>query len=135
MTISTLPRELNGDATALFAMFRNVFGSIGISLATAMITERTQVHQSYLSQWQTPLNPPFAALIASYERTLLSLGRAASAVHDVAVGRAYQTFLKQTVIMAYSDIFLYCAIASFLIVPLCFLVSPKKAAPPAAGVH
>ena len=34
--------------------------------------------------------------------------------------------------MAYSDIFLYCAIASFLIVPLCFLVSPKKAAMPAA---
>jgi hypothetical protein len=29
----TLPRELNNDGAALFAMFRNVFGSIGISLA------------------------------------------------------------------------------------------------------
>ncbi|MGH6801414.1 MAG: DHA2 family efflux MFS transporter permease subunit, partial [Methylocella sp.] len=48
ITFATLPRELNGDATALFAVFRNVFGSIGVSVATAMITERTQVHQSYL---------------------------------------------------------------------------------------
>ena len=135
VTFLTLPRELNGDGTALFSMFRNVFGSIGISAATAQVTQRSQIHQTYLSQWQTPLNPPYAALIASYERTLLSLGRAAGAVHDIAVGRAYQTFLKQSVILAYSDIFLYCAIASFVIVPLCFLVSPKKAAMPAGGAH
>ena len=81
----------------------------------------------------TPLNQPYNALIASYERTLLSLGRAAGAVHDIAVGLAYQTFLKQAVIMAYSDIFLYCAVASFVIVPVCFLVSPKKAGMPAPG--
>ena len=108
-------------------------GSIGISAATAQVTQRTQVHQTYLSQWMTPLNQPYAALVASYERTLLSLGRAAGAVHDMAVSRVYQTFQTQAVIMAYSDIFLYCAVASFLIVPLCFLVSPKKAAMPAAG--
>jgi DHA2 family multidrug resistance protein len=135
VTFLTLPRELNSDGSALFAMFRNVFGSIGISLATSQVTQRSQVHQTYLSQWMTPLNQPYNALIASYERTLLSLGRAAGAVHDAAVGLAYQTFLKQTVIMAYSDIFVYCAVASFLIVPVCFLVSPKMAATPPAGVH
>ncbi len=135
VTFLTLPRELNGDGTALFAMFRNVFGSIGISLATSQVTQRSQVHQTYLSRWMTPLNQPYAELIASYERTLLSLGRAAGAVHDIAVGRAYQTFRLQAVIMAYSDIFLYCAIASFLLVPLCFLVSPKKAAMGAGGAH
>ena len=47
----TLPRELNGDATAFFTMFRNVFGSIGISISNAMIIERTQIHQSYLARW------------------------------------------------------------------------------------
>jgi MFS transporter, DHA2 family, multidrug resistance protein len=46
ITFATLPRELNGDATALFAMVRNIFGSIGISVASAMVmqevTARTQ---------------------------------------------------------------------------------------------
>ena len=64
----TLPRRLNGDATALFTMFRNVFGSIGISLATAMITERTQAQQAQLSKWATPSHQPFNELIASYQQ-------------------------------------------------------------------
>src|SRR5258706_15165887 len=72
----TLPRELNNDGAALFAMFRNVSGSIGISLATAASTERTQVHQSYLSQETTPFYQPFQTLIASYEQTLRAMGRA-----------------------------------------------------------
>src|SRR6202034_1673158 len=37
VTYTTLPRRLNGDGAALYAMFRNVFGSIGISLSTAPI--------------------------------------------------------------------------------------------------
>ena len=43
-----MPRALNGDASSLYVMLRNVAGSIGISLATAGITERTQVRQAYL---------------------------------------------------------------------------------------
>ena len=76
ITFATLPRELNGDATALFAVFRNIFGSIGVSVATAMITERTQIHQSYLARWASPFHQPFNELIAHSERTLTAMGRA-----------------------------------------------------------
>lgn len=40
---STLPSKLNGDATALFSMARNVCGGIGISVSTALITEHQQI--------------------------------------------------------------------------------------------
>ncbi len=135
VTFLTLPRELNGDGTALFSMFRNVFGSIGISLATSQVTQRSQVHQTYLSQYMTPLYQPYEALIASYESTLRGLGRTAGMAHTAAIGRAYQTFQLQLTIMAYSDVFLYCAIASFLVVPFCFLISPKRAAGVPGGAH
>src|ERR1700761_344358 len=125
VTYLTLPRELNGDGAALFAMFRNVFGSIGISLSTAQITQRSQVHQTYLSQWMTPLNQPYQALVAQYEQTLRGLGRAGAGAHDAAVGRVYQVFRTQAAVLGYRDVFFYCAIVAFLIVPLCFLVSPK----------
>ena len=36
---ATLPKELNGDATALFTTFRNVFGSLGISVSTALVSQ------------------------------------------------------------------------------------------------
>src|ERR1700737_333816 len=122
----SLPRELNGDATALFTMFRNVFGSIGISISNAMITERTQIHQSYLARWARPFHQPFNELIARSERTLTAMGRAASAVHDTAVGNAYQVFRVQAAMLAYSDVYLLAALVAFAVVPFCFFLSGKK---------
>lgn len=126
IAFTTLPRELNADATALFTMFRNVFGSIGISISTALITERTQVHRSYLAQWTTPFHQPFNELIARNERTLRTMGRAADAVHDIAVWKAYEAFRTQAALLAYSDVFLYCAIVAFAVVPFCFFMSSGK---------
>ncbi|MGH6847482.1 MAG: DHA2 family efflux MFS transporter permease subunit [Methylocella sp.] len=123
---ATLPRELNGDATALFTMLRNVFGSIGISVSTAMITERTQIHQSYLARWASSFHQPFNELIARSERTLTVTGRAASAVHDVAVGNAYQVFRVQAAVLAYSDVFFFAGMVAFTVVPFCFFLSAKK---------
>jgi DHA2 family multidrug resistance protein len=123
---ATLRRELNGDATALFTMFRNVGGSIGISVATAMVTERTQIHQSYLARWASPFHQPFDELIARSERTLTAMGRAASAAHDIAVGNAYQVFRVQAAVLGYSDVYLLAAMVSFAVIPFCFLLSGKK---------
>jgi MFS transporter, DHA2 family, multidrug resistance protein len=131
----TLPRELNGDGAALFAMFRNVFGSIGISLSTAEITQRSQVHQTYLSQWASPFHQPYQNLIATYEQTLRAMGRAGATVHDVAVGRIYQMYRIQATVLAYSDVFYYCAIVAFVMVPFCFLLSPKTGGGRTGGVH
>jgi len=132
---TTLPRELRGDATALFSMFRNVFGSVGISLATAAITQRSQTNQFYLSRWATPFHQPYNDLVATYEKALIAAGRAASAAHQVAVGRVYQAFLKQVQVLAYADVFLYCAILAFAVVPICFLLSAKKGGGAPAGGH
>jgi MFS transporter, DHA2 family, multidrug resistance protein len=131
----TLPRHLRGDGAAMFSMFRNVFGSIGISLSTAQVTQLTQVHQTYLSQWTSPFNQPYQALIASTERTLRTMGRAGAAIHDTAVGQVYQEFRVQATVLAYADVFYYCAIVAFVVVPFCFLLSPKIGGGAPAGAH
>jgi DHA2 family multidrug resistance protein len=135
VTYLTLPRELNGDGAALFSMFRNVFGSIGISLSTAEITQRSQVHQTYLSQWASPFNQPFQALVATTEQTLRTMGRAGPALHDLAVGNVYQAFRTQVTILAYADVFYYCSLIAFMVVPFCLLLSAKKAAGGPGAAH
>jgi MFS transporter, DHA2 family, multidrug resistance protein len=122
----TIPRELNGDATALYTMLRNVFGSVGISLASAAIIERTQVHQAYLSRWATPFHQAFDALVTAYQRALIAMGHAASAAHEMALGRVYQVYQRQAEILAYSDVFYYVSLVAFAVVPLCFLLSNVK---------
>ena len=95
-------------------------------MATAAITERTQVHQSYLSQWVNPFNQPFQTLIASYQQTLEAMGRAGVEVHDIAVGHIYQVYRIQAAVLAYADIFMYAAMMAFVMIPLSFFVSPRR---------
>ena len=123
----TLPLRLRSDGAAMYSMFRNVFGSVGISLSTAMVTERTQANQAQLSKFMTPLQGGYSNLVQQSEAALRTLGRAPSAVHDQAVSHVYQTYLKQAAVLAYGNVFLYASVLAFLIAPLCLLISSKKA--------
>ena len=96
IAFATLCHEQSGDAAALNTMVRNVAGSVGISAATAMVAQQSQVRMAHLSTWMTPLNPPFAELLA-----------------------------RQAGVMAYGDVFLVFAALSFLVVPLGLLFSPS----------
>jgi MFS transporter, DHA2 family, multidrug resistance protein len=98
-------------------------------LATAAITERTQIHQAYLWRWTTPLHQPFETLIATYEQALRAMGRAGSAVRDDAVGRIYQVFQLQAAVLTYANIFMYAAVIALIMIPFSFLVAPIKCAP------
>ncbi len=134
ITYLTLPRDLRGDGAALFSMFRNVSGSIGVSLSTALVEQRSQVRQSYLSQWISPFHQPYEALVARYQRTLASMGHAAGA-HSLAVGEVYRQFEMQVSILAYSDVFFLLAIVAFAVVPLCFLLTAKTGGGAPGAAH
>jgi DHA2 family multidrug resistance protein len=131
----TLPRELNGDATALYSMFRNVAGSVGIALSTATVQQSTQIHEAYLSRWASPLHQPFEQLIATYQAALRAMGHAAGAAHNLAVLKVLQEFRLQAAVLAYSDIFFYCSFVAFAMVPFCFLLSPTKSGGGGVGAH
>ncbi len=134
LTYQTVPRRLQGDATALFTMFRNVAGSVGISLTTAMITSRTQVHMAYLSYHMTNANPNFRATVTQFARSIQNLGSSAAASTQSAMGQLYQTLIAQAGLLAYKDVFLYCALVAFAFVPFTFFFSPvKKAGGPGAA--
>jgi DHA2 family multidrug resistance protein len=122
VAFASIPKSSTGDATALFTMFRNVAGSIGISIATAMITERTQVRLAHLVPHMTPLDPGFQALLGSVKRGLAAAGSATSPI-----GFVYQTFRQQGAVLGYMDIFGYCAIMAFCVVPLPLLLRSETA--------
>jgi DHA2 family multidrug resistance protein len=127
LTYYTIPERLQGDATALFTMFRNVAGSIGISVSTAAITARTQVHSAYLSANLSHADPAFRETLSRVSAAVKNLGTVAGDATQVAMGQIERTLIAQAGLLAYMDVFLYCAILAFLFVPLTFLFSPVKA--------
>ncbi len=122
----TISRKDTGDAAALFVMFRNVAGSIGISLATAMVTERTQVRMAHLASNLTPFDQGYVDLLARYKEPLVQLGVAQGQLNTTANGLVYQQLRSQAAILGYSDVFLGCALFALLGVPLAFLLSGGK---------
>ena len=126
ISYATLPKEKNGDAAALNTMFRNVFGSIGISLATSLVTERTQVRSAHLVDHLTPLDQGYNALVQSNTAGLLGMGRSPGDAATTAVTMIYQTLHSQAQILAYSDVFLFTSILAFALAPVALLFSASK---------
>ena len=124
---STLPKEQNGDASALFVMVRNIAGSIGISLVAAAVTERTQVRRAYLSEHLTPLSQAYDDKLAQLSHTLQSLGVPTGDAHGRAMGLLNITLEHQANILAYTDVFTMVAIGAFCVVPLAFLFTGSTA--------
>ena len=129
----TISKEDTADASALFVMFRNVAGSIGISLSTAMVTERTQVRMAHLSANLTPFDQGYVDALARYTAPLAQLGVAQSQQAATANGQIYQQLRTQASILGNADVFLGCALLAFMAVPLAFLLSGGKGKGGAAG--
>ncbi|ONS22464.1 EmrB/QacA family drug resistance transporter [Burkholderia cenocepacia] len=130
----TVPQRLNDDASALFTMFRNVAGSIGISVSTALIRERTQARMAHLSTHMSTLSQNFQDALQENARAIGALtGAPPSAALQTAGGRLYETFIAQATILAYIDVFAILAVFCAFSIPLTFLFSPAKAARAAGG--
>ncbi len=135
ITYATLPKEQNGDGAALFTMFRNVAGSIGISAATSMVTTRTQVRMAHLVTHLTPLDQPYVDTVARNTQTLIALGRSQAEAAATATGMMFTTLKTQSQILAYSDVFMYCALLAFAVIPLTFLFTNSKSGSGKAPAH
>lgn len=130
----TVPQRLNDDASALFTMFRNVAGSIGISVSTALIRERTQARMAHLSAHTSPLSQNFQDALHANARAIAELsGGTPAAALQTANGRLYETFVSQATILAYIDVFALLAVFCAACIPLTFLFSPVKAARAGGG--
>ncbi len=128
---ATLPKELNGDGAALNTMFRNIFGSVGISLATASVTEGTQARQAHMAAHLTPLDPAYTALV---QRNTEAIAQAGHPPGVTAAGLIFQTLHTQAQVLAYADLFMSCAMIAFVIAPFAFLFTAAKAGG-RAGAH
>lgn len=122
----TLAPRLNADASALFTMFRNVAGSIGISLSTAAITERSQTHSAHMVQNMSPFNEQFQEAVRRGAAAVRDFAHQLGDPVQLATGQLYQQMIVQSRILAYIDVFSLCALVAFILIPFCLLLSPVK---------
>jgi DHA2 family multidrug resistance protein len=118
IALSTLPRHILTQGTAIRSLMRNLGGSIGISVLVATLAENTQAVHSRLVENLRPDNPlakPFS---------LTTPGGLAALNHEVT---------RQAAMVAYIDDFKMMMVVALLALPLLLLLrEPRRRLPPAA---
>ncbi|GBR44268.1 DHA2 family efflux MFS transporter permease subunit [Neokomagataea thailandica] len=135
---STLPRELNADASALFSMCRNYLGSLAISLSTAAVVEARQRHQNDMAGHMITGRQPYTDYLNAVQKTAQDHGLTPAAAHGFAVHRLMGEFSTQTAMLAYNEVFRWIGILALMVVPLCALLAPaakKRSGDAPVGGH
>ena len=123
---STVPKQLNEDAAALFSMSRNVIGGVGISLATAAITNHQQSRQNHLIATLTPSYQPYQVLLQQVQQAFIDVGTSAAVAARLAPGEIYQMLQAQAAVLAYNDVFILSGLASLLMTLAALLMSDVR---------
>ena len=126
IALSTLPRHILTQGTAIRSLMRNLGGSVGISILVATLAENTQVVHSHLVEGLRPDNPLAQA------RPIWPAPFSLSTPSGMAALNAEVT--RQAAMVAYIDDFkLIMLIALFSIPLLLLLHEARRQSPPAAA--
>ena len=130
-----MPQEKNNQVSAIVNLARNLGGSVGISLATTLISRRAQHHQVHLVGHLTPYDPAFRNALAGLSQTLFHRGLTFVEATRQAYGRLYGLALQQAATLAYIDALWLLAVLSACMLPLVLLLPRNRPGEHPAGAH
>jgi DHA2 family multidrug resistance protein len=124
----SIPKDRTNYASALINLARNFGGSIGISVASTLVTRREQFHQSRIVEHLQPLDPAYSAFTSRLDHVV---GTAAAAPQTLA--RTVQMATEQVLLLSYLDVFKLFAVMFLALLPLLLLVRGGSASGEGAG--
>jgi DHA2 family multidrug resistance protein len=119
---SELRPEDTAQASALINVARNLGGSIGISMASTILAQRSQFHQARLSEHIYASSPTVQQMLAQMTAYLVSHGYSAADAKARAFGLIGQTIAFQASLMSYIDVFLGAAVFAGLMIPVTLII-------------
>jgi DHA2 family multidrug resistance protein len=130
-----IPREKNNAVSGMTNLFRNMGGSIGISLVETMLSRRSQFHQDRLAGNFSNYSPAFRDSVDRLARQLAHSGSSTADSTQQAYSRLYGMVQQQSSVLAYIDTIKLFAIVCALMVPLAFLMKKPPVGGGARGGH
>jgi DHA2 family multidrug resistance protein len=130
----TLSNEQIGNASGLFNLMRNVGGSIGISIATTLLTRRTNAHQNELTNYDSISGTSFQNSLHGAQQALNNTYGHANSLF-AAQSTLYQQLQRQALNWAFVDVFRWLSLICVICIILVWLLQKVKPGKPPAGVH
>jgi DHA2 family multidrug resistance protein len=130
----TLRNEEIGNASGIFNLVRNIGGSIGISLAQTLLTRRSDVHQSEITNYVSRTQQWFQQQTSGLSTFLGKMTNPANVLPG-AQAALYRELGQQALLWAFVDVFRWTAILCFLCMALVWLFRKITHAPGPAAMH
>jgi MFS transporter, DHA2 family, multidrug resistance protein len=130
----TLRNEQIGNASGVFNLMRNVGGSIGISIASTLLTRRTYVHQNEILNSVPLTGQQFQNSLGAAQRALGNIFGPSNAL-PAAQATLYQQLGRQASIWAFVDVFRWLSLLCFVCVAVVWAFKKVKPGKPPAGAH
>jgi DHA2 family multidrug resistance protein len=131
-----LPQTKTAEGSALMNVARNLGGSVGVSLANALLLQRSQFHQSRLVENLTPTSPVFQSTMKQMSQYFIHQGAPPTTAQSHAYGLIGRMVASQASLLAYIDVFYTWAIFAALLVPIALLMIRRVSGPAqSAAMH
>lgn len=109
LALATLAPKDAGEGSALFNMFRNLGGSVGIALLSTEVTRREQFHDTRIGERITAFDLGLQDRIATSQAQFITQGFDAQTALSKAYGSLKAVISREANIMAFNDAFLIVA--------------------------
>jgi DHA2 family multidrug resistance protein len=121
-TLGSLPRAAVPAASGFYNLTRQLGGSLGVAILTTMLDRREAVHRAVLvenvSLYRNVAVERFQQLVAFFQ----ARGSDVVAAHNKALAAIDGVVMSQVAVRAFSDLFLYVAVAFIVTLPLLLLL-------------
>jgi len=119
VALATITNQQMGNATGLYALVRNLAGSIGIAVAIAMQARGALRHQAYLASHLTPYDLPYQNAVQAGQAALTpAMGAQAG---PGTLGAIYQSLILHSNMLGFVDEYRWLAMVCLFSVPLVLL--------------
>jgi len=129
-----LPASQSGSASGLFNMTRNLGGSIGIALLSALLTVRERFHSNRLGEAISDYNPLAQQRLEALTQKFMAAGSDSFTAGRQALAALDSLVRREATLMAFNDCFLVLGVMLIVTIAAAFLCRPVKGAT-ASGAH
>jgi DHA2 family multidrug resistance protein len=134
-TLGTLPKRDIAAGSGFYNLTRQMGSSIGIALITTVLAHREAVHRSVLVEHITTANPATATRVNFLAGAFSRHSADPVLAHQQAWTAIDHVVNSQAMLLSFSDVFLYVAIAFVISLPLLFLLGKGGSKDVAAAAH
>ena len=134
ISVAPLKNEEIGNASGLYNLFRNVGGSVGISVVNTIVARHEQLHQSELVHSLSPSSLVFQDRLQALERYLYLQGYGPVDAMRKAYALIGRELSAQARLWSYVDDFRYMALVCLACIPVVFMLKKAVRRPGAQSI-